>query len=345
MFDLKELVRPNIWKLQPYSSARSEFSGDASVWIDANENPYNNPYDRYPDPLQKELKAQISQVKGIHPDQIFLGVGSDECIDLVYRVFCRPSLDNVVAISPSYGMYGVCARVNEVEYTELPLEDDFSINYDKLRNVINPATKVLWICSPNNPTGNAFTVSELTRLCVSFDGIVVIDEAYTDFSSKGSMLKHLWELPNLIVLQTFSKAWGSAGVRLGMAFASPEIISIFNKVKYPYNINMLTQRYAMDIIKRQDEVKKWVKVILEERAWLIDQLNQLPIIKHIYPTDANFMLVKVENADALYAYLRDKGIIVRNRNTMPKCANCLRFTVGTHAEDEELIKALKNYGK
>ena len=343
--NLQALVRPNIWNLVPYSSARSEFTGAASVFLDANENPFNNPYNRYPDPLQQEVKALIAQLRGVAAGQIFLGVGSDECIDVVYRTFCRPGVDNVVAMSPSYGMYEVCADINDVEYRRVPLTDDFSLNADALLAAADENTKVMWICSPNNPTGNAFALDEIEAICSRFAGIVVVDEAYIDFSTRGSMLSCLDSLPNLIVMQTLSKAWGSASVRLGIAYASAEIIGIFNKVKYPYNVSLLTQRYAIDLLERHSEVAAWVKQLTANRQWLIEALGSLRCVKHIYPTDANFVLVRVSDADAIYDYLRVRGIIVRNRNRVEKCLGCLRITVGTAEENEKLINALNEYGK
>ena len=343
--NLQALVRPNIWNLVPYSSARSEFTGAASVFLDANENPFNNPYNRYPDPLQQEVKTLIAQLRGVAAGQIFLGVGSDECIDVVYRTFCRPGVDNVVAIAPSYGMYEVCADINDVEYRRVPLTDDFSLDADAMLATADERTKVMWICSPNNPTGNAFALDEIEAICSRFAGIVVVDEAYIDFSTRGSMLSCLDSLPNLIVMQTLSKAWGSASVRLGIAYASAEIIGIFNKVKYPYNINLLTQRYAIDRLERHSEVAAWVELLKANRQWLIEALGSLRCVKHIYPTDANFVLVRVSDADAIYDYLRAGGIIVRNRNRVEKCLGCLRITVGTAEENEILINALKEYGK
>ena len=343
--NLQALVRPNIWNLVPYSSARSEFTGAASVFLDANENPFNNPYNRYPDPLQQEVKALIAQLRGVAAGQIFLGVGSDECIDVVYRTFCRPGVDNVVAMSPSYGMYEVCADINDVEYRRVPLTDDFSLDADAMLATADERTKVMWICSPNNPTGNAFALDEIEAICSRFAGIVVVDEAYIDFSTRGSMLSCLDSLPNLIVMQTLSKAWGSASVRLGIAYASAEIIGIFNKVKYPYNINLLTQRYAIDRLERHSEVAAWVELLKANRQWLIEALGSLRCVKQIYPTDANFVLVRVSDADAIYDYLRAGGIIVRNRNRVEKCIGCLRITVGTAEENEILINALKEYGK
>ena len=344
--NLKDIVRPNIWNLKPYSSARSEFKGEASVWLDANENPLNQPYNRYPDPLQSSVKAAIARQKGVAVENIFLGVGSDECIDIVYRTFCRPGVDNVVAISPSYGMYEVCADVNDVEYRKVRLGDDFALDADALLAAADANTRVLWICSPNNPTGNAFDANLLADICRRAENaIVVVDEAYIDFSSKPTMLRELASLPNLIVMQTFSKAWGSAAVRLGMAFASKEIIDIFNKVKYPYNINQLTQEYALRMLENASQVQQWVQMLLDERGKLVAQLQMLPIVKRIYATDANFVLVRVSDACDIYQYLCRRGIIVRNRHRVELCEQCLRITVGTNQENVTLIEALKEYGK
>ena len=344
-FNLKTLIRPNILSLEPYSSARSEFKGTASTWLDANENPFGTPYNRYPDPLQLRVKAAVAQVKGVAEDCIFLGVGSDECIDLAYRIFCRPGIDNVVAMAPSYGMYEVCADINDVEYRKVMLGDDFALDTEAMLAATDANTRLMWLCSPNNPTGNAFDCDRLADLCRRFAGIVIVDEAYIDFSDKGTMLSRLAELPNLIVLQTFSKAWGSAAVRLGMAFASPEIIGYYNKVKYPYNVNQLAQEYALKALADAPRVQGWVKQLLANRAWLVDALAALPLTRHIYASDANFVLVEVSDANGIYAYLRDRGIIVRNRNRIEKCLGCLRITVGTEQENETLIKALAEYGK
>jgi histidinol-phosphate aminotransferase len=342
--NLHDLVRPNIWNLTPYSCARSEFSGKASVFLDANENPFNSPYNRYPDPLQVELKRLISAERFISADQIFLGVGSDECIDLAYRVFCEPGVDNAVAMSPSYGMYQVCADVNNIGYREVPLTDDFQLDVKAMFAAVDSHTKLMWLCSPNNPTGNAIDIGVIRDVCQRFHGIVIVDEAYGDFSSKGTMLRYLDQYPNLIVLQTMSKAWGSASVRLGMAFASPEIIAIYNKVKYPYNISLLTQQYAINAMRHSEDVRRWVDTILSNMKVLVNDLQSLPCVRHIYPSDANFVLVRVEDADALYDFLLARGIIVRNRNRVRKCLGCLRITVGTADENNELINALSEYG-
>ena len=341
--DLKKIVRENIYNLTPYSCARTEFSGKASVWIDANESPYNNPYNRYPDPLQMELKRRIGQMRGVVADQIFLGVGSDECIDMVYRVFCRPGIDNVVAIEPTYGMYEVCAEVNDVEYRRAPLADDFSIDIQKIFEQIDDMTKVIWICSPNNPTGNLMNVEEVEKVLRQFEGIVVVDEAYSDFTKARPWRSRLAEFPNIIVLNTMSKAWGCAAIRLGMAFASKDIIDIFNKVKYPYNVNDLTQNIAMKRLSDSFEVEKWVRTIIDERDRMVMAFRLLPICKKVYPTDANFFLAKVSDATKIYNYLIDKGIVVRNRTNVMLCDNCLRITVGSKTENNELLSALRQY--
>lgn len=345
LFDLNKLVRPNILSLAPYSSARSEFSGTATVWLDANESPFNSPYNRYPDPLQKQVKERLSAIKGVDAERIFLGNGSDECIDLMYRVFCEPKTDNVVAISPSYGMYEVCADINDVEYRKVPLRTaDFSLDTDALLAATDAHTKVIWICSPNNPTGNAFSHAYIARVCEEFGGIVVVDEAYGEFSAQESMRFSLDRYPNLLVMQTFSKAWGSAGVRLGMAFASKEIIALFNKVKYPYNVNLLTQQFALSHMQRLDEVQQWVSTLLAERTRLIERLQELPQVQKVHATDANFVLVRVTDADAIYRHLQAQGIIVRNRNKVEQCLGCLRITVGTADENNAVINGIKSYG-
>ncbi|MBE6313127.1 MAG: histidinol-phosphate transaminase [Bacteroidales bacterium] len=340
---MKNLVRKNILALKPYSCARDEFKGEASVYLDANENPLNAPYNRYPDPLQWEVKNKISKIKRVAPEQIMLGNGSDEPIDLIYRIFCEPKEDNVVAIAPTYGMYGVCADINNVEYRSVPLNEDFTLDASKVLAATDAHTKVVWLCSPNNPSGNLLKKSEIEKILNNFNGIVVIDEAYVDFSSEYSWLNSLNKYPRLIVLQTFSKAWGLAAVRCGMAFASEEIIGFFNKVKYPYNINILTQRLVSEEIDQEDRKKEWVEMLLKQRAMLAEMLNQLPIVEKVYKSDANFLLTKVTDANGIYNYLVGKGIIVRNRNTVQLCGNCLRITVGTKEENETLIDALKAY--
>ena len=344
MISLEKLVRPNIWSLAPYSSARDEYSGkEAHVFMDANENPFNDPYNRYPDPLQRELKAQLMKVKGVPEDMIFLGNGSDEAIDLAYRVFCNPGQDNVVAIAPTYGMYQVCADINDVEYRSVLLDDQFDFQADKLLAACDANTKIIWLCSPNNPTGNSLNRDEMLKVLDAFGGIVIVDEAYIDFARQLSMRQELVRHPNLIILQTMSKAWGSAAIRLGMAFASKEIIAIYNKVKYPYNVNLLTQQQAMAMLKDPFEVDKWVKLLLSERVRLMQAFQELPLCEKIYPTDANFFLARVTDAQRIYDYLVDRGIIVRNRSKIQLCSNCLRITIGSHTENNELIAALRQF--
>jgi histidinol-phosphate aminotransferase len=342
MKSLQSLTRPVIWNLKPYSSARDEYKGvDASVFLDANENPYNAPYNRYPDPLQLQLKGELSKVKGVPVENIFLGNGSDEAIDLVYRVFCEPGRDNVVAIDPTYGMYEVCANVNDVEYRKVQLDADYQFSADRLLAAADEHTKLIFLCSPNNPTGNALQRSEILSLLDRFEGLVILDEAYSDFSSEPTFSHLLSKYPNLIVFQTFSKAWGCASIRLGMAFASVEIIGLMNKVKYPYNVNLLTQQKALELLANHAQVVEWVKVLCEERTRLMERFSQLPCCLHIFPTDANFFLTRVTDANRIYAYLVQQGIIVRNRSHVTLCGNCLRITVGTPEENQTLLEALK----
>ena len=344
MKTLEELVRPNILSLKPYSSARDEYSGkEAHVFLDANENPYNQPFNRYPDPLQRDLKAAIEKVKQVPASCIFLGNGSDEAIDLAYRCFTRPGIDNVVAIEPTYGMYKVCADINDVEYRPVLLDEHFQISAEKLLAACDDNTKIIWICSPNNPTGNNINREEITKVLEQFEGIVIIDEAYSDFSQEKPFRLELRSYKNLIVLNTFSKAWGCAAIRLGMAFAHPEIINIYNKVKYPYNVNLLTQQKAMEVLKEPYETDKVIRILLQERARLISAFRDLPICEGIYPTDANFFLAKMTDAQKIYDYLVNKGIIVRNRTRISLCNNCLRITIGTKTENAELLSALRQY--
>ena len=344
MKTLQELVRPNIWSLSPYTSARDEYQGkDAKVFLDANENPYNDPVNRYPDPLQRDLKKRIAAIKGVKEEFIFFGNGSDEAIDLMFRIFCRPGVDNAVAIEPTYGMYGVCADINDVEYRRVLLDENFQPSADKLLAAVDANTKLIFFCSPNNPSGNNIDRKVIDRVLDTFEGIVIVDEAYIDFAGVPSYLLELESRPNLIVLQTFSKAWGMAGIRLGMAFAQPEIIGIMNKVKYPYNINQLTQKRAMDEVMQHDRVQEWVKSILRERARLMKEFAKLDCTLQVYPSDANFFLARVKDAQATYNYLVDCGIIVRNRSKIALCGNSLRVTVGTAPENNALIDALKKF--
>lgn len=341
--DLSKLVRENIQKLAPYSCARNEFDGEAKVLLDANENPFNSPYNRYPDPLQRELKSKISKIKGVPVDNIFLGNGSDEAIDLCFRVFCNPGKDNVVAIEPTYGMYRVAADINDVEYRPVLLDENFSLNADKLLQSTDERTKLIFICSPNNPSGNSLSPEEIKKVLDGFNGIVVIDEAYSDFAKQPQFRNKLSEYPNAIVLNTFSKAWGCAGIRLGMAFASKEIISYFNKVKYPYNINILTLQEADKMLSGRYEVDKWVSIILEERVCLTNAVSILPYCEKVYPTDSNFFLAKFDDATKLYNYLVNCGVIVRNRSGVKLCGNCLRITVGSQSENSLLLSAMRKY--
>ena len=344
MKTIKDLTRPNIWSLAPYSSARNEYSGHvAHVFLDANENPFNGPYNRYPDPLQEELKERISSIKNVPAENIFLGNGSDEAIDLVYRCFCEPKKDNVVAICPTYGMYEVCADINDVEYRKVLLDEDYQIKAEKLLAACDANTKAIWICSPNNPTGNNICSEEIEKVIEQFEGIVVVDEAYIDFSNQKSFKRYVSnDNYNVIVLQTMSKAWGSAAIRLGMAFAKEDIIGIFNKVKYPYNVNALTQEQAMKRLNDPQAVIQWVSILLQERGRMVEAFAELPICEKVYPTDANFFLAKVEDAQGTYDYLVEKGIIVRNRTRITLCNNCLRVTIGTREENNELLGALRS---
>lgn len=339
--ELEKLLRNNIKALKPYSSARDEFTGEAEVFLDANESPFNSPYNRYPDPLQWTVKEKIAAIKSIAPEKIFLGNGSDEPIDIVFRAFCEPGVDNVVSIDPTYGMYQVAADINNIELRKVKLNEDFGFIAQKLLNATNIYTKAIFICSPNNPTANLLDKTEIVKLLTGFDGLVVVDEAYIDFSPESSLLPELDQYENLIILQTFSKAWGMAGIRLGMAFAQPEVILIFNKIKYPYNINMLTQKKALELLEHAEEKKEWVKVIVEERNKMMRKLIKLSFVQVVYPSDANFILVKMHDARGIYEYLTDQKIIVRDRSKIILCDDCLRITIGSPKENKKLRKALK----
>ena len=343
MKPLDKLVRPNILKLKPYRCARNEFTGHAEVLLDANENTYNETYNRYPDPLKLYLKNAVSAVKHVPEECIFLGNGSDEALDLAFRVFCEPGKDNVVAIEPTYGMYQVSADINNVEYRPVELESDFSFKAEKLLNATDENTKLIFLCTPNNPTGNLLPYDEVVKVLESFEGIVVIDEAYSDFSKKKTFRSELAKYPNMIVLNTFSKAWGCAGIRIGMAYASKQIIDIFTNVKYPYNINELSQREAMAIIAKSFDVDKWVNIILGERVRLMDSVSILPYCTKVFPTDANFFLARFENAQSVYDYLVSCGVIVRNRSKVVLCKDCLRITVGSPADNTKLLAAMRKY--
>lgn len=342
MRPLQELTRKNIWRLQPYSSARNEYSGKvAKVFLDANESPYNKPFNRYPDPLQTEVKKAVARIKGVEAGQIFVGNGSDEAIDLSYRCFTCPGTDNVVAIEPTYGMYRVCADINDVEYRPVLLDEHFDIDAGRILAACDSNTKIVWLCTPNNPTGNALCREEMLKVTDRFDGLVVVDEAYSDFSTVKSLRHELSFHPNLIILNTMSKAWGCASIRMGMAFASKEIIDIFNRVKYPYNVSGLTQQQALRALSDPYEVDKWVRMLIQERDRMMEAFRLLPICQKVFPSEANFFLVRVTNAQAVYDYLVNRGIIVRNRTKVALCHDCLRITIGTKSENNELLAALR----
>jgi histidinol-phosphate aminotransferase len=343
MKPLELLLRHNILKLTPYSSARNEFTGDASVFLDANENPYNAPYNRYPDPYQNELKTLVARLKGVNTNQLFFGNGSDEPIDLLFRAFCEPQTDNAILIDPTYGMYQVAADINNVLVKKVALTQTFGLNIEELLGAADENSKLLFLCSPNNPTGNCFNADDIEHLIKQFNGIVVLDEAYIDFAPEKSFLPRLNEFPNLVILQTFSKAWGMAGIRLGMAFASEAIIRVLNKIKYPYNINILTQQKAIELLKTSEQKDKWIDILLKERATLENIIGQYSWVRKVFPSDANFLLVKVDDAKAVYHSLVTQKIIVRDRSSVSLCNGCLRITVGTPEENQQLIIALNNY--
>jgi histidinol-phosphate aminotransferase len=347
MFDINKLVRENIKKLTPYSSARDEFSGDAKVFLDANENSLGSPlskwYNRYPDPHQVKLKDAISKVKLVEPANIFLGNGSDECIDLLYRCFCNPGIDNVITCPPTYGMYEVSANINDVITKKAPLLDDFQLDLVHLENLVDENTKLIWICSPNNPTANSMNREDIETILNNFTGLVVVDEAYINFSRQKSFIQELEDYPNLVVLQTFSKAWGLAGLRLGMAFASPQIIEILNRVKPPYNISQATQELALKALEEVGQVNDMIKELVQMRVALKGVFEKLPFVRKVYPSDANFLLVKVDNAKAVYQYLLSRQIVVRDRSNVQLCDNCLRITIGAEEENTELVEAMADW--
>ncbi len=342
-FDLNTLVRPTIKALQPYSSARDEYQGnsDAMVFLDANENPFENGVNRYPDPQQRTVKALLSELKGVAQEHILLGNGSDEVLDLIFRAFCEPNQDNIITLPPTYGMYSVLAHINAIEIISVQLDADFQPKVDAILSAANSNSKLLFLCSPNNPTGNSFEAKAIERLISEFKGIVVIDEAYIDFSNAESWISKLENHPNLIVTQTLSKAYGLAGIRLGVCYASTAIIEILNRLKPPYNVNELTQQRAIAQLAEYDKTQAQVKAILAERTVLIAALSKIDFVSKIYPSDANFVLAKVDNATKRYEQLIDKGIVIRNRTTQPGCENCLRFTVGRPDENIKLIKELR----
>lgn len=347
MFDLQNIIRKNIKSLVAYSSARDEFSGEANVFLDANENSLGSPlpkwYNRYPDPHQRALKQQISRVKGIASEHIFLGNGSDECIDLLYRCFCEPGKDNVIICPPTYGMYEVSANINDVAVRKAPLLPDFQLNLAHIETLIDAHTKIIWICSPNNPTGNSLNRHDIEMVLNNFDGIVAIDEAYINFAQQKSFIQELADYPNLVVLQTFSKAWGLAALRLGMAFASVEILETMNKVKPPYNINQATQELAMKALEEVGQVNDMIKEIVQMRNALADVLVQIPSVYKVYESDANFLLVKIKDARQVYAFLLTKGIVLRDRSNVQLCEDCIRITIGTEQENTLLVDALAEW--
>ncbi|ANI88716.1 histidinol-phosphate transaminase [Arachidicoccus ginsenosidimutans] len=347
MFNLDNLLRTNIKKLKPYSSARDEFSGDAKVFLDANENSLGSPllkwYNRYPDPHQSKLKQAIGAIKNIPAQHIFLGNGSDECIDLLYRSFCNPANDNVIICPPTYGMYEVSANINDVETRVAPLLDDFQLNLAHLEQLVDEHTKIIWLCSPNNPTGNSLKREDIEIVLNNFNGIVVIDEAYINFAKQKSFIQELDEYPNLVVLQTFSKAWGLAGLRLGLAFASKEIIEILDKVKPPYNINQATQELALKALEEVGQVNDMIREVVDMRDALGEVLAQFPTVEKVYPSDANFLLVKIKDARKAYEFLLTKGIVVRDRSKVKLIEDCLRITIGTEKENTEFVDVLGEF--
>lgn len=346
-FNLNTLLRDNIKNLVPYSSARDEFKGEASVLLDANENAFGSPlaqhYNRYPDPLQHQVKHKLSTIKGVPVENIFLGNGSDEAIDILYRAFCRPQVDNVILVPPTYGMYEVSANINDVPVRKVNLTVDYELDMENIAEAIDTNTKMIFICSPNNPTGNSINRKDIETILTHFPGIVVIDEAYINYSRHKSFTQELAEYPNLVILQTLSKAWGLAALRLGMAFASKEIIDIFNKIKPPYNINQATQELVLEALNGVDIVNEWIKEAVAERDKLASHLEKFEQVYHITPSDANFILVKLQEPRALYTYLVSKGIIVRDRSKVELCEGCLRITVGTPEENKNLIAALQQF--
>ncbi|MDI1240881.1 MAG: histidinol-phosphate transaminase [bacterium] len=346
-FDLESLIRENIRRLKPYSSARSEFAGEAEVFLDANENAFGSPagvgYNRYPDPLQKELKGRVAELCGVDPSQIFVGNGSDEAIDLLFRIFCEPGRDDCIVCPPTYGMYCVSADINDVVVSEFPLSSEFQLDVPAILSGVTPATKLIFICSPNNPTGNLMERRDVISMAEKFRGIVVIDEAYIHFAASESFITELTQLPNVVVLQTFSKAWGMAGLRVGLAFASAEIIALMNRVKPPYNVSAIAQRAVLEAIERRGEIQRWISETINERNRLIAALKRFDFVETIYPSDANFVLVRVSDAHALYRYLVMEKIVVRDRSNVEHCEGCVRITIGTVEENNRLISALERF--
>jgi histidinol-phosphate aminotransferase len=341
--NISSITRENVRKMLPYSSARDEFQGSASVMLDANENPFNAPLNRYPDPHQRAIKVEISKITGIREESIFLGNGSDEAIDLLIRAFCEPGISNIISIDPSYGMYEVCANTNDIEFRKVLLNNDFSLNPEAILSASDNKSRIIFLCSPNNPTSNLLAYESMLKLVNDFKGLVVIDEAYIDFASFKGMLEDTKSHNNLVILRTFSKAWGMAGIRMGMAFANKEIISVLNKIKYPYNINILTQEAMLKRLSASDYTKDWVEMIVFQREKLRTELADFKCVIKIYPSDANFLLVKIKNATEVYNFLKENGVIVRDRSRVSLCENCLRITVGSEDENYQLINLLKKY--
>lgn len=343
MRTIDNLLRPNIAKLKAYSTARDEYKGSLGQFMDANENPFQNGINRYPDPYQALLKERLSELKKVNTESIFIGNGSDEAIDILYRIFCIPGKDNVVSISPSYGMYKVAADINDIDFREFRLDSNFHLNAQELLKLTDNNTKLIFLCSPNNPSGNLIEYSQIEYLLNSFDGIIVVDEAYIDFAVNKSLATETVKYPNLVILQTLSKAWGAAAIRLGIAIASSEVIKYMTRVKYPYNINILSQKAALEALDNFEDVEEMIKMIIQERDRLRQRLISFPFIEYVYPSDANFLLVKCYNARKLYDYLLKKGIIVRDRSSVPGCNSCLRITIGTPEENQRLIEQLLAY--
>lgn len=341
--DISKLVRKNILELKAYSSARDEFSGSASVFLDANENPFNAPLNRYPDPQQIQLKQRIAEIKGLKMEQIFLGNGSDEGIDVLFRVLCEPGRDHVITVDPTYGMYAVCAEINGVERRSVLLNADFSLNPDAVLAAVDKHTKLIFICSPNNPSSNSMDREAVLKLINGVNCMVVVDEAYIDFSEDPGYLSLLKEKKNLVVLQTLSKAWGLAGIRLGMLFAHPELVAYLSRVKYPYNVNELTLDAALKALSDKAHTENWIKEILQERGRMAEQVKSHAFVKQVYPSDANFLLIKVEDPASLYEFLMNKGIIIRDRSSVPLCEGCVRVTIGSKEENQALMNALKTF--
>ena len=346
-FDINNIIRPNIKNLVPYSSARDEFKGEASIFLDANENSFGSPltkwYNRYPDPMQIKVKEKLSEIKGVPVDHIFLGNGSDECIDLLIRAFCEPGKDNIIICPPTYGMYEVSANINDVAIKKVPLTNNFQLDLPSIEEAVDDNTKLIFLCSPNNPTGNSLNRADVEMILNNYFGVVVIDEAYINFSRFRSFTQELEDYPNLVVMQTLSKAWGLAALRVGLAFASKEVLDVLNRIKPPYNINQPSQELALKALEEVGQVNDMIREIVAQRDWLEKELANVEVVKHIYPSDANFLLVRVTDAKGIYKFLLSEGIVVRDRSSVTLCEGCLRITVGTQPENETLINALKRY--